>query len=82
MLLWFFLTVYLSYVPLFLFFFKDIHNENYPNKGSDAVRTLQSGMNSCLPDYVIRKLIVTFWLVTFQQRFGHLVKFECIFLRF
>jgi len=79
MLLWFFLTVYLSYVPLFLFFFQDIRNENCPNKGFDAVRTLQSGMNSCLPDYVIRKPTITFWSVTFHQRFGRLMEFECFF---
>jgi len=31
---------YFCYVPLFYFFFQGIHNENNPNKGSDAVRTL------------------------------------------
>jgi len=55
-------------------FFQDIRNENCPNKRSDAVRTLQSGRNSCLPDYKIRKPLVTFWPVTFHQRFGRLVE--------
>jgi len=64
---------------LCFYFFQDIHNENYPNKGPDAVRTLQSGRNSCLPDYEIRKPSVTFWPVAFHQRFGRLVEFECIF---
>jgi len=77
-----FLTICLSYVPLFLFFFQGIHNENDPNKGSDAVRTLQSGTNLLLEDYKIWKPSVTFWSVTFQQRFDLLVEFECIFWRF
>ena len=36
----------------------------------------------CLSDYTIRKPSVTFWPVTFHQRFGRLVEFECIFWRF
>jgi len=46
MLLWFFLTVYLSYVAsiyvmyLCSIIFQGIRNENDPNKGSGAVRTL------------------------------------------
>jgi len=60
-------------------FFQDIRNENCRNKGSDAVQTLQSGRNSCLSDYEIREPTVTFWHVTFHQRFGRLVEFECIF---
>jgi len=67
---------------LCFYFFQDIRNENCPNKGSDAVRTLQSIRNSCLPDYVIRKPSVTFLPVTFHQRFGRLVEFECIIWQF
>jgi len=63
-------------------FFQDIRNENCPNKGSNVVRILQSRRTSCLPDYKIRKPSVIFWPVTFHQRFGRLVEFECIFWRF
>jgi len=85
LLLWFFLTVNLSYVAstyviyLCSIFFQGIHNENDPNKGSGAVRTLWSGTSSCIPDYKIRTHLVTFWPVTFHQRLGRLVEFECIF---
>jgi len=83
-----FLNVYLSYVAsvyvmyLCFYFFQDIRNENCPNKGFDAIRTLQSRRNLCLLDYKIWKPSVTFWSVTFHQRFGRLVEFECIFWRF
>jgi len=88
LLLWFFLTVYLSYVAsiyvmyLCSIFFQTICHENAPNKGYDAVQILHSGQASCSLEYKIQNPSVSFWTVVFHQRFGRLMGCLMIFARF
>jgi len=85
LLLWFFLTFYLSYVAfiyvmyLCSIFFQVIRQEK---QGPDAVRIIKSRQTSWIPEYKIRNTSVSFWPVTFLQRFGRLVGCLMIFARF